>query len=321
MDVTEHMQSPGSLVLYKFGKAASLRWCSAWWCILTSHGSSRTTQNVQAPVPPAVWRMSLLCSPQLWMWWNYFRCWMAPIPAWETLTCTFHTVSLWMQQVNSYIIMLIAFNYLQLFLLHLPGTEVAAYTDTVMLPYLSICHSSCEVLLSADVSRDQFVKCVKYRDTLRKLVHHEKQRKPDEVTSPSSHTAEVAHPLQEYQEQAGAFQGEDSPGYIRQWSSARWADAHRHDEHGGVPHPVRWRVCTQRGPSREFFGRSRRKQCSARIPARFGGILWSSNGACSCTIGPVEHMRLGVTLVCWGCPCRGPSVICNNIMVELNNSL
>jgi len=38
------------------------------------------------------------------------------------------------------------------------------------------------------------------------------------------------------------------------------------------PHPVRWRVCTQRGPSREFFGRSRRKQCSA-IPTRFGGIL------------------------------------------------
>ena len=32
------------------------------------------------------------------------------------------------------------------------------------------------------------MKCVKYRDTLRKLVHREKQRKPDEVTSPSSHT-------------------------------------------------------------------------------------------------------------------------------------
>ena len=112
-----------------------------------------------------------------------------------------------MQQVNSYIIMLIAFNYLQLFLLHLAGTEVTAYTDTVMLPYSTIRHSSCEVLLSADVSRDQCVKCVKYRDTLRKLVHREKQRKPDEVTSPSSHTnyrylgsvlVEVAHPLQEY---------------------------------------------------------------------------------------------------------------------------
>ena len=57
-----------------------------------------------------------------------------------------------------------------------------------MLPYSTIHHSSCEVLMSADVSRDQCVKCVKYRDTLCKIAHREKQRKPDEVASPSSHT-------------------------------------------------------------------------------------------------------------------------------------
>ena len=42
--------------------------------------------------------------------------------------------------------------------------------------------------MSADVSRDQCVKCMKYRDTLRKIGHREKQRKPDQVASPSSHT-------------------------------------------------------------------------------------------------------------------------------------
>ena len=32
------------------------------------------------------------------------------------------------------------------------------------------------------------MKCVKYRDTLHKIAHRKKQRKPDEVASPSSDT-------------------------------------------------------------------------------------------------------------------------------------
>ena len=104
------------------------------------------------------------------------------------------------------------------------------------------------------------MKCVKYRDTLHKRLHREKQRNVDEVVSPSSHTnyrylqdiysegpalTEPAHSLQEYKEQAGASHVEDSthnsPSSELFWEEQKKA-AQCKDKHQVRWHPliIKW---------------------------------------------------------------------------------
>ena len=57
-----------------------------------------------------------------------------------------------------------------------------------MLPYSTIRHSQCEILVSTKIHHDRCRRCIKYRDTLRKMVHRVNQRQPDELACPNSHT-------------------------------------------------------------------------------------------------------------------------------------
>ena len=67
------------------------------------------------------------------------------------------------------------------------GTQVTAYTYSTSLTYPTICHSLCELLVAGESKRERCQQCIQHRNTLRKMVHREAQRKSDELACPSSH--------------------------------------------------------------------------------------------------------------------------------------
>ena len=72
----------------------------------------------------------------------------------------------------------------------LTGERVIAYCDKKLLPFPTLRHSECEVLLSAVIEGERCIKCSDYRSSLRSMLSREKKKQPFECrTHPSSHVS------------------------------------------------------------------------------------------------------------------------------------
>ena len=77
--------------------------------------------------------------------------------------------------------------YLYFLNLTLVGANIVAYCDN--LPFTTIRHSDCQVLLSKDWDSDCCPACSGYQSCLRAMASREERKRPlDDRTNPSSHT-------------------------------------------------------------------------------------------------------------------------------------
>ena len=74
-----------------------------------------------------------------------------------------------------------------LFFFSFSGTRTVARKDTTTLPYVTVRHSQCELLLSSDESANRCHQCTRYRNTLRAIA----SRKRNQDVSSCSEGGEI----------------------------------------------------------------------------------------------------------------------------------
>jgi len=108
------------------------------------------------------------------------------LSAWRTSRVEFF----WTNQVKFYRPYWLANTFTNSFFLifSLSGTRTVACKDTTTLPYATVRHSQCELLLSSDESASRCYQCARYRNTLRAIASRKRNQDSTHRTDLSSHT-------------------------------------------------------------------------------------------------------------------------------------